>query len=87
MYVSQQRQRKIDRSSYRRNATPFGYGVLPPAAPTLTPSQLQAQIADGLARCKELKARQDALLVSLRQDRRAAWAAKIDPIYSGIELD
>jgi hypothetical protein len=82
--------RKIDRSSYRRNSTPFGHGILPPAspaAPTLTPSQLQAQIAEDLIRIRELGARQDALAAQIRRDRRRAeWASKVDAIYSGVEL-
>jgi hypothetical protein len=85
---------KIDRSSYRRNARPFGYGVFPPATiatPTLSPSQLQARIAEELVRLRELKARQDALIASLRDGRlaanrrRAAWEATVDAIYDGID--
>jgi hypothetical protein len=81
---------KIDRSSYRRNATPFGFGIFPPespTAPTLTPSQLQTQIAEDLIRLREIGARQDALAAQIRRDRRrAAWAARVDAIYAGIEI-
>jgi hypothetical protein len=80
---------KVDRSSYRRNATPFGFGIFPPAspvAPTLTPSELASQIADDLIRIRELGERQNALAAQIRRDRRrASWAATVDSIYSGID--
>jgi hypothetical protein len=63
---------KIDRSSYRRVSTPFGYGILlPPAPPTaplapITPAALAEQIRTDLARLREIGRRQDALLASLR---------------------
>jgi transposase-like protein len=80
--------RKIDRTSYRCNARQFGLGIFPepPSAPTLTPSQLQAQIAEDLVRIRELGQRQDALAAKIRNDRRrAAWAARVDEIYSGVD--
>jgi hypothetical protein len=90
MIASTVRQVKIDRTSYRRNATPFGFGVFPPespAAPTLTPSQLQDQIAEDLVRIRELQQRQDALAKKLRTDRRRAqWSAMVEPIYAGVEF-
>jgi hypothetical protein len=82
--------RKIDRSSYRRNATPFGFGVFAPespAAPTLTPSQLQAQISEDLIRLREIGQRQDSLAAKIRSDRRRAeWASRVDAIYAGVEF-
>jgi hypothetical protein len=61
---------KVNRKSYRP-PTPFGYGILlPPASPAapmapITPSQLAAQIAEDLVRCKELGRRLDSLELSL----------------------
>jgi hypothetical protein len=80
--------RKIYRTSHRRNL-PFGFGIFapePPAAPTLTPSQLQAHITEYLIRLREIGQKQDALAAKHRDDRRrAAWAAKVDAIYAGID--
>jgi transposase-like protein len=83
---------KVDRSSYRRHASQFGLGIFPPEAPTapmatITPSELQAQIAGDLVRIRELQQRQDSLAAKIRNDRRrAAWASRVDAIYGGIEL-
>jgi hypothetical protein len=94
MIASTVRQVKIDRTSYRRHTTPFGFGLLlppaPPTAPmaTVTPSELQAQIADDLIRIRELGERQNALAAQIRRDRRRAqWASKIDSLYEGVDLD
>jgi hypothetical protein len=88
MIASTVRQVKIDRTSYRRNATPFGFGIFPPESPTtptLTPSQLQAQIAEDLVRIRELQQRQETLAAKLRDDRRrAAWAAMVEPLYENV---
>jgi hypothetical protein len=69
--------RKIDRSSYRRHLSQFGLGIFAPEAPTapsLTPSQLQDQIASDLATLREIGRRQDELAAKIRNDRRrAAW--------------
>ncbi len=71
MIASTTRQVKIDRTSYRRNATPFGFGIFPPESPAaplppIRPSELMAQIKDDLARIAVLQQRQQALVESLR---------------------
>jgi hypothetical protein len=52
------------------------------AATMFGPCQLDRQIKEDLARCKELGRRQDALLAAIR---RESWVRRVEAIYGNID--